>query len=305
MTEKKININFTHKPNSFDLLPEEIKVEGLHIIKKNLHNHYELRQLLNTDAEVFKYVPISDINLSKRVISALTRHDHISGISYDTVGKILCATISELNRIRGLGFIGLSELLVMIKQYIEQKNYNLHLRNIYDLNNLNQQRLGHALMFLIDNKDYNDISYSDAELSIIEKYKEALTILDPELYSSALDRKQPIRDIIEAIYAFSEPRTLLYSYINELYRKIHCLPKHVIHSPLQSILAFYYMTEKKIRCKFLLNLDIRIKLFELPKYITTAEFRDKDTIYTINDLFNWLKFDFDIMCEDILKPLNS
>lgn len=52
------------------------------------------------------------------------------------------------------------------------------------------------------------------------------------------------------------------------------------------------MTEKKIRCKFLLNLDIRIKLFELPKYITTAEFRDRDTIYTINDLFNWLKFDF-------------
>lgn len=52
------------------------------------------------------------------------------------------------------------------------------------------------------------------------------------------------------------------------------------------------MTEKKIRCKFLLNLDIRIKLFELPKYITTAEFRDRDTIYTINDLFNWLKFNF-------------
>lgn len=280
------------------------KSEAIRLIKENSNTNYELCQLLDTDADLFRYVPISEIELSAKVRSAIMRCANYDQKVYTTVGSILHLTVSELNRIRNLGPLGQAELLVMIKCYIEQSNYTLRPRNIYaGKDGLRQRRLGHALICLMKNKAHTDISYNRSELAVIEKYKEALAVLEPELCSAAFNCKKPIYDIINALYCFSISRVKRYEYANELEKRIHQLPENIMNSYVHQILIAYYMTGKKPKCDFLFGIDKSVKLINLPKYISVETVRDRDTVHTIDDLLDWLDFDFNVMSEEIMKPL--
>ena len=109
------------KLSAFDLLPEETRNEGIRLVKEYRYTNLELCQLLDTDADLFEYVPVSEVELSARITSALTCHEQFRGISYNTVGSILHATVYELLTVRNLSVIGVAELLMMTKRYVEKK----------------------------------------------------------------------------------------------------------------------------------------------------------------------------------------
>lgn len=293
------------KLSAFDLLPEETRNEGIRLVKEYRYTNLELCQLLDTDADLFEYVPVSEVELSARITSALTRHEQFRGISYNTVGSILHATVYELLTVRNLSVIGVAELLIMTKRYVEKKDHRLCLRNVYDSEELRQRRLGHALICLMKNKDHTDISYNRSELAVIEKYKYAVAILGSELCSAAFSCKKTVYDIIDALYLFSLPRVNLYAYVSSLEKRIHHLPENIMNSHVRLLSTAYYMTNKKPKCSLISNLDRSVRLLDLPQYITTEEIRDRDTVYIIDDLLDWLELDFSIMRCDILKPVRD
>ena len=88
------------------------------IIRTKLTNKYKtsdytLAEIFNVKSEIYKNIPLSQLCLSARVVSAIIRFKNIIDLE-----KLLNLTLPQIWGIKNLGEIGINELVLLIQKYI-------------------------------------------------------------------------------------------------------------------------------------------------------------------------------------------
>ena len=74
---------------------------------------YTLAEIFNVKSEIYKNIPLSQLCLSARVVSAIIRFKNIIDLE-----KLLNLTLPQIWGIKNLGEIGINELVLLIQKYI-------------------------------------------------------------------------------------------------------------------------------------------------------------------------------------------
>ena len=93
-------------------------IEATHFYYAILFNKYKtsdytLAEIFNVKSEIYKNIPLSQLCLSARVVSAIIRFKNIIDLE-----KLLNLTLPQIWGIKNLGEIGINELVLLIQKYI-------------------------------------------------------------------------------------------------------------------------------------------------------------------------------------------
>ncbi len=296
-TKEIMERNTANKKNEFDLLPEEVKEKGKNIFLKHKDTNLELCQILDVDAELYEGISIEELNFSARVKNSLVQ-PLADTVVCKTVADVLHLSIPEFKNSFYIGIRGYAEIIIMTQKFIDKKKYfPVRPPDIYDRPDIYKKRLGYAFNHILKGKDYDESLFEEDEQEYINGYKRAFERLDNDLLTAALNRDKYLNQIITALYMFSEPTVNYIAYADKIDAEIDLVPDCIRHKPLKLLLMLYPKSGG-----FLLSIKDDIKLVELPKYITKAEVRDRDTRSLIEDFLDWLNINFITASREIIKP---
>lgn len=92
---------------------EQDKQNIKELTNKYKTSDYTLAEIFNVKSEIYKNIPLSQLCLSARVVSAIIRFKNIIDLE-----KLLNLTLPQIWGIKNLGEIGINELVLLIQKYI-------------------------------------------------------------------------------------------------------------------------------------------------------------------------------------------
>ena len=101
------------KSTLYQKLSEQDKQNIKELTNKYKPNNHELAEIFNVKSEIYKNIPLSQLCLSARVVSAIIRFKNIIDLE-----KLLNLTLPQIWGIKNLGEIGINELVLLIQKYI-------------------------------------------------------------------------------------------------------------------------------------------------------------------------------------------
>ena len=94
------------KSTLYQKLSEQDKQNIKELTNKYKTSDYTLAEIFNVKSEIYKNIPLSQLCLSARVVSAID------------LEKLLNLTLPQIWGIKNLGEIGINELVLLIQKYI-------------------------------------------------------------------------------------------------------------------------------------------------------------------------------------------
>lgn len=110
------------KVTLYQKLPDEYKQKIKVLTDKYKTSDYTLAEILNVTPENYKNIPLSQLCLSARIVSAILRFKNIIDLE-----QLLNLTLPQIWGIKNLGEIGINELVLLIQVYIN--NYTPRIKN--------------------------------------------------------------------------------------------------------------------------------------------------------------------------------
>lgn len=110
------------KVTLYQKLPDEDKQKIKVLTDKYKTSDYTLAEILNVTPENYKNIPLSQLCLSARIVSAILRFKNIIDLE-----QLLNLTLPQIWGIKNLGEIGINELVLLIQVYIN--NYTPRIKN--------------------------------------------------------------------------------------------------------------------------------------------------------------------------------
>lgn len=101
------------KSTLYQKLSEQDKQNIKELTNKYKTSDYTLAEIFNVKSEIYKNIPLSQLCLSARVVSAIIRFKNIIDLE-----KLLNLTLPQIWGIKNLGEIGINELVLLIQKYI-------------------------------------------------------------------------------------------------------------------------------------------------------------------------------------------
>ena len=101
------------KSTLYQKLSEQDKQNIKELTNKYKKSDYTLAEIFNVKSEIYKNIPLSQLCLSARVVSAIIRFKNIIDLE-----KLLNLTLPQIWGIKNLGEIGINELVLLIQKYI-------------------------------------------------------------------------------------------------------------------------------------------------------------------------------------------
>ena len=95
------------KSTLYQKLSEQDKQNIKELTNKYKTSDYTLAEIFNVKSEIYKNIPLSQLCLSARVVSAII-----------DLEKLLNLTLPQIWGIKNLGEIGINELVLLIQKYI-------------------------------------------------------------------------------------------------------------------------------------------------------------------------------------------
>ena len=105
------------KSTLYQKLSEQDKQNIKELTNKYKTSDYTLAEIFNVKSEIYKNIPLSQLCLSARVVSAIIRFKNIIDLE-----KLLNLTLPQIWGIKNLGEIGINELVLLIQNYINDHN---------------------------------------------------------------------------------------------------------------------------------------------------------------------------------------
>lgn len=110
------------KVTLYQKLSEQDKQKIKELTDKYKTSDCTLAEIFNVKPETYKNIPLSQLCLSARIVSALVRFKNIIDLE-----NLLNLTLPQIWRIKNLGEIGINELVLLIQIYIN--NYTPKTKN--------------------------------------------------------------------------------------------------------------------------------------------------------------------------------
>ena len=104
------------KSTLYQKLSEQDKQNIKELTNKYKTSDYTLAEIFNVKSEIYKNIPLSQLCLSARVVSAIIRFKNIIDLE-----KLLNLTLPQIWGIKNLGEIGINELVLLIQKYINDR----------------------------------------------------------------------------------------------------------------------------------------------------------------------------------------
>lgn len=99
------------KSTLYQKLSEQDKQNIKELTNKYKTSDYTLAEIFNVKSEIYKNIPLSQLCLSARVVSAIIRFKNIIDLE-----KLLNLTLPQIWGIKNLGEIGINELVLLIQK---------------------------------------------------------------------------------------------------------------------------------------------------------------------------------------------
>lgn len=145
------------KSTLYQKLSEQDKQNIKELTNKYKTSDYTLAEIFNVKSEIYKNIPLSQLCLSARVVSAIIRFKNIIDLE-----KLLNLTLPQIWGIKNLGEIGINELVLLIQKYINdhtpktknsvQKPTNEEIQNL--LNAIHSQGRSCKRSYRVVRKEY-------------------------------------------------------------------------------------------------------------------------------------------------------
>lgn len=303
---------YYYKESLYDTLSNEYKQEIKDLIKKYEKTTYTLGEVFGMEPEIFKYVPIEDVGYSTRVINGLEMFMHSFWVHkpvdrhLHTLCDVLYLNFCEIFMIRNIGLKSVEELVGITKKYVTEANINgnkVQSSYSYDLETETLYRLGSAMKMLMRGQSVDGLRFTETERPYIDKYKEAVALIDEPLYMSAFNGDRYINNIIIALADFSAPTCRRYMYEQKVEEALKSLKPELKDKPVVPFVFAYYLSVKEPKCSFLNGLSDDMKIRDIHKAFSMESFPDRNLTEAVLKFIAWLDFDFASVADNIFDSI--
>lgn len=259
-----------------------------------------LCDIFDVPPEMYRNIDVTKVGFSARVKTALRRGnpDYHTPTLYD----LLTLTVSELSDIRLLGQSGIKEVFTVLQDYLFNTEPHI-VRKTYG-KGINIYRLGRSLKSIIEGIDIDYSEYRPTEIPYVEKYKEAVSLIDKELCMSAYKEDSAVYDIMTALYHFSLPVTQDLDNKARLEQAFMDIPATLRSKSLKMYLSSYCTRCKKNIEDFEID-RVDLSILEYHLSVINSSTLTFSKMRVISDFYKWLKFDISNIVQMLVVPLSD